>query len=201
MFIQVLSYMKKISLLIILTFVLQFKSIGQNLDSLLKNDLHSVTSQLMYMLETDQLFRNYLQTGKFGFNNGKWNNPEEKEKLNEFEKDLILDSVNYYHAKQISYEIDSLNTVNLIRITKTYGFPSDMRLSRLNGKVNVVGIANIFIHSPPIFFDQIRELIYKEFKGNRLLESDYRHILWHLRGRKDNIFELMTIPIEELEKR
>jgi hypothetical protein len=191
--------MNKISLFIAFSFAIQFQSIGQNLDSLIRQDLHSVTSQLKYMLETDQLFRHYMQYGEYGFQNRKWINSDNKKLLDNNKKKVKLDSKIYSHAGHVTHEIDSLNTVNLIRLTKKYGFPSALRLNELN-HTSTVGIAIIFVHSPPYFFEQVGELIKKEFKENRLSEGDYRHILWHLRGRKDNIIELMTIPIEELNK-
>jgi hypothetical protein len=77
---------------------------------------------------------------------------------------------------------DSLNTLELIKITKKYGFPSNTRLGVYKSKAHM-----IFVHSPRESFEEIRSLINKEFIEGRISEYAKEYIFWHLNGRTGKI--------------
>ncbi|MFD2565009.1 hypothetical protein [Aquimarina rubra] len=78
----------------------------------------------------------------------------------------------------LQLEIDVRNTKKLIELTKKYGWISDERIDcpKLN-------IWLIFRHAQEEYFEEISELIEKEYKAERLKTSHYRYIKNHLEGR------------------
>lgn len=99
-------------------------------------------------------------------------------------KEILNDRYSEYKKKQDSlwkviHKIDSINTNELIKITKKYGFPSQERL-----KTHRAEAYFLFVHSDRIYHDEIRELINKEFEENRISEYEKAYIMWHLDGRK-----------------
>lgn len=99
-------------------------------------------------------------------------------------KELLKDRYSEYKRKQDSlwnviHEIDSINTNKLIKITKKYGFPSQERLKAYRAEAYF-----LFVHSDRTYFDEIRKLVNKEFKENRISEYEKAYIVWHLDGRK-----------------
>ena len=99
-------------------------------------------------------------------------------------KEILKDRYSEYKRQKDSLwviirEIDSVNTNELIKITKKYGFPSQERLKTYRAEAYF-----LFVHSDKIYHDEIRKLINKEFEANRISEYEKAYIMWHLNGRK-----------------
>lgn len=124
----------------------------------------------LMLTETDSIF---------GLGNNAFGMPVHKKKA------LLGDKYNAYQYKKDSlWEVikknDEVNTQQLIEITKKYGFPNNKRLGVYKAKAYW-----IFVHSPRVYFDEVRQLIQSEFKAGRLSEYEKEYIFWHLNGRKD----------------
>ena len=115
---------------------------------------------LTEMRNDDQLYRKGEILGSLFGNKSKYSKKE-------------IDSV---WALQL--KIDNKNTENLMELTKKYGWLSDEIIDcpKLN-------IWLIFRHSQEEYFEQISELIEKEYNANRLKDSHYKYIKNHLNGR------------------
>ena len=81
---------------------------------------------------------------------------------------------------QLQLEIDKKNTEILINTINEIGWPNP---DSIKCKKEVNKIALIFRHTPKQFFPQVRTLIEREKKLNRIPESDYLFIDHHLKGR------------------
>lgn len=80
---------------------------------------------------------------------------------------------------QLQSEIDNYNTQRLIEIVKNKGWITKQSL----GCQEEIKTWIIFRHAPKTYFAQIREIIDKEYKGNRISQYEYEVINNHLKGR------------------
>ena len=182
-----------------------------------KRDVKTIALDLYKMTETDQLIRNhkkYLQfyydvkTPQHIVDSLTW--LEDKEKLDSYltnninSRTFYINSNNLEGLKKEDYlslikrmeismgYIDSINTVELIRKTKKYGFPSYKRLKRtLDSTTNKILIQSpeiIFVHSPKRYFEDIRDIVIEEYLKGRMDKNTCSRIFWHLNGRKGNPF-------------
>ncbi|WP_339887484.1 hypothetical protein [uncultured Flavobacterium sp.] len=69
---------------------------------------------------------------------------------------------------------DEVNTNKLIEITKKYGFPNNKRLKVYKAKAYF-----IFVHSPRNYFEQINEIVEKEYSETRMTEYEKEYIYWN----------------------
>lgn len=187
------------SLLILLPFSSWNQSLSEQ-DSLLKVDLKSVTNQIEYMFKVDQLHRNYWKYGTF--NQLKI---DSLYKLPDKELNMYLslnqpDSLTVSFIKKQLNAIDSINTQNVIDISEKYGFPSNYRLVTLGGKTVFGDPYILLVHSPLYYAEKIKSLAKIAYENGRLKDQSYKHILWHINGRKESLVKSMNKSIEELEK-
>ncbi|CAM1360930.1 hypothetical protein [Tenacibaculum xiamenense] len=181
-------------------------------EKLLKRDIVKVSKMLKKMKLSDQNVRHNNGYIKYYFGVNKlsysldslsWNNDENK--ITEVMSDLSiiqdkpiknLDKRSHYEKviknNQITTNyIDSINTLNLISITKKYGFPSHQRLADLlntNDKDLTSSPHMIFVHSEEIFFPKIKKIVIEEYKKGRMGKNECSHIFWHLNGRNGTPF-------------
>jgi hypothetical protein len=83
----------------------------------------------------------------------------------------------------IQDSLDRINIVELISITKKYGFPNPDRLKA------PLPVWLIFQHTPKEFIKEVKELLKKENEEGRFYDNEYNLVSWHLGGR----IELPTI--------
>ena len=100
---------------------------------------------------------------------------------------LDMDSITHLYwkdsIKTVQSKIDYKNVIELIKITKKYGFPDNSRLS----KKNISWI--IFQHTPEKLKKRVKKILIKENKKGRFKsEATLKFIMWHLEGRKMDFF-------------
>lgn len=100
---------------------------------------------------------------------------KEDQRLRKHKKDNIK------HAEERRI-IDSTNTVRMIAIINTYGFPAVQRFE--NDKKTSIAPSIILVHSPEQYTDTVKKLIDAEKAAGRISSNEYAHIDWHLNGRK-----------------
>lgn len=76
--------------------------------------------------------------------------------------------------------IDDANTLRMIDIIRTYGFPSVQRTSRLD---NEIAPFILLMHAPEKYFDTLKVLLKDELDANRITKFEYAQVTWHLGGR------------------
>lgn len=106
-----------------------------------------------------------------------------------FKKEMISKFKSEEDYESYCYKIDSIweemkaldrtNTIQLLEITKKYGFPGNERLGVYKAKAYM-----IFVHSGSEFFSEIRKIIQKEFELKNISEYQKEYIFWHLNGRE-----------------
>ena len=170
---------------------------GQEIDS--KN----LCERLVKMYEQDQLYRNYeeiedpffrvfdsVRKGE-GITKNMYMQYTKEQQL-EYGKKIRAIVEKMAIAKQeakdslmvLQKKIDIQNSKSLLNIISKNGFP-DMK------KLNCDGYAApflIFVHSPEDFWDEIRIVVQKELKHERVTTGEYDYIMWHLNGRKGSPF-------------
>lgn len=101
-----------------------------------------------------------------------------------YEKDqAIRENSTYFKANLDEARIiDSSNTMRMIAIINTYGFPSVHRFKK--GKKNTAHPHIILVHAPEQYTDTVKKLIDAEKVAGRISPNEYAHIDWHLNGRK-----------------
>ncbi|WP_320244135.1 hypothetical protein [Tenacibaculum sp. 1B UA] len=80
----------------------------------------------------------------------------------------------------LQIELDKENTKKLLEIVKKNGFPDIKKLNCSSYSAPF----SIFLHSPEEYWEEIKEVINKEKKNNRITKGDYDYIMWHVNGRK-----------------
>lgn len=140
-------------------------------DKLLKQDESIVIKKIDELVKSDQDNRKLLKLHKSKNENYV----------------LEIDSLNYMHwkdsIKMLQLKIDYSNSIELIKITKKYGFPDNSRLS----KKNLSWI--IFQHTPERLKKRVKRILIKENKKGRFKnEATLKFIMWHLEGRKMDFF-------------
>jgi hypothetical protein len=86
--------------------------------------------------------------------------------------------------------LDNKNTEILLKITKDIGYPN---IDSLPCKKSP---DLIFLHSQPKYFKEIKLLITKELAKGRINDFQYKMILRHIGGRKENNLDKVTDDIE-----
>jgi len=207
--------LKMVKKILILIFSLFISSCSK--DYYFKRDVKKIALDLYQMTETDQLVRNhkkYLQsyydikTPQHLVDSLTW--LEDEEKLNSYLANNInsrVFNINSNHLQGIKKEdyldlikrmeigmnyIDSINTIELIRKTKKYGFPSYKRLKNTidstSNKFLIQSPEIIFVHSPKRYFKDIRGIVINEYLKGRMDKNTCSRISWHINGRVGNPF-------------
>ncbi len=171
-------------------------------DSLLKKDIIALVEEMEFMYGYDQTLREYTVFKTF-----------DKSETNRIEN--LSDSLRLEEVKKRSFESDSIkniiwrkyinpmdaeHTERMIEITKKYGFPSIKRIKKYYNKDFVDPEFNpliIFIHSPKKYWEDLKNLMRKEYKNGTVNQCQYGYALWQFTGRKsfqpmlDNGFEMV----------
>ena len=137
-------------------------------DRLLKQDEIVLFEKIDQLVETDQWNRKFFKNINQNFA-------------------LNMDSITYVNWKDsirvIQQKIDYKNTIELIKITKKYGFPDNSRLSKK--KLSWI----IFQHTPDKLKKRVKRILIKESKKGRFKsQATLKFIMWHLEGRKMDFF-------------
>lgn len=140
-------------------------------DRLFKRDENLLIEKINLLVKADQENRTLSKLYKSKNNNNT----------------LDMDSITYEYwedsIRTIQQKIDYSNSIELIKITKKYGFPDNSRLS----KKNLSWI--IFQHTPERLKKRVRRILIKENeKGRFKNEATLKFIMWHLEGRKMDFF-------------
>jgi hypothetical protein len=180
--------MKKINLILILFFITNIIFAQAEKDSLLKRDIDAIVDELQFMYCYDQAIREYTIYKTF-----------DKHKIDSIEnmsdslREIAMKNIKFYNdtlAKKIWGNYinpkDAEHTERLLEITKIYGFPSIERIRKYYKKdfVDLEFHANlIFIHSPKIYWNELKELMKKEYENGNINQCIYGYLLWHFNGR------------------
>ena len=152
-------------------------------DALFKADIDEIVEKLEFMYGYDQTLREYIYYKSFDKCK-----TDSIEATNNQNKRLISSSLELTIWKLYINPMDSIHTKELISITKKYGFPSTKRIKKYykKGFVNPeFNPAVIFIHSPKIYWEELKVLMKSELDEGRVDRCTYGFMLWHLNGRHD----------------
>ncbi len=159
-------------------------------DSLLKNNICEVVEQLEFMLGYDQTLRKYTMYATF--DKTETNRIESlSDALQEVERDnrgFSSDTLSRYIWKNYIDPFDSIHTKKVIEITVKYGFPSNDRIKKYYKKEfkdPEFSALIILIHSPKIYWEELKILIKDEFEEGRINRCAYGYLLWHVNGRNN----------------
>ncbi|MTI22570.1 hypothetical protein E1176_16175 [Fulvivirga sp. RKSG066] len=158
-------------------------------DERLKEDINTITEELVFMYEYDQRLREYLIFRSFDKSL-----TDSIENLSTQDRAAWIDN-NSFQNEALSAQImdeyiipfDKKHTERLIEITEMYGFPGTDRIKRyytkpLDSEFNPY---IIFAHSQSKYWHQIDTLLKKELDEDRITNCLYGHFLWHINGRND----------------
>jgi len=178
---------------------------------LFKRDSKKIAVKLYSMLESDQALRNNIKFIDFYYgqinishiiDSLTW--ADNKSKLDSLLKikNVLLNSKSFAlnKIKKQDFDnavkrnekamrfIDSINVIELLKVTKKYGFPShDRLLNELGSNTDRKMTRSphlIFVHTPQKYINKVRKIVTKEYLNGRLGKSACSHIFWHLNGRK-----------------
>ncbi|NHN26339.1 hypothetical protein FIA58_011675 [Flavobacterium jejuense] len=140
-------------------------------DKLLKRDEPILIEKTEKLVQADQENRNLSKLYK-------------KKNLNNM---LNMDSISYLHWKDsiraLQQKIDYNNTIELIKLTKKYGYPDNSRISKSYSTWLV------FQHCPVKLKKRVKKILIKENKKGRFKsEATLKLLMWHLNGRKMEFF-------------
>ena len=148
-----------------------------------KNELFQLNSEIDKMAENDQKDRLALFDIDLIYNQEQFTYMKSKS----MKMDLLGTKYDEYQFKIDSLwtEInknDEINTIRLIEITSRYGFPNNRRL-----KVYKAKACFIFVHSPKNYFEQINEIVEKEYSEYRMTEYEKEYIYWHTKYERNGM--------------
>lgn len=194
-------------------FLFLFVSCKKDKDTLLAENLNSVSTKIHQMILLDQNVRKSIEYLRFFFGKktliredylSEWGMSKKTDSLY-FLNYHNPDNIKYPRIQRLDYKeaikeydkamfiIDSLNTVELINLTKKYGFPGYDRMKKLAELKNIQLTSKIkspvliFVHSPNRFFNQLAKLIEKEFLKGNIDCRQCSYIFWHLNGRMSTV--------------
>lgn len=171
-------------------------------DSLLQKDINVLVEEMEFIYGYFQTMREYIIFKTF-----------DKSETNRIEN--LPDSLRIEEMKSRTFESDSIgkliwkkyinpmdaeHTGRMIDITKKYGFPSVERIKKYYKKEFIDPEFNpliIFIHSRREYWDELKELMLKEYQNGIINQCQYGYALWQFTGRKsfkpmlDNVFEMV----------
>ncbi len=179
----------KSTLLVTFIFISSFTFSQTSKESLFKNDINTIVEELEFMYGYDQTLREYTIYKTF-----------DKSETNRIEK--LPDSLRIVEIETRNFESDSikimifnnyinpmdaLHTERLIAITEKYGFPSLARIKKYYKKEFADEEFNpliLFVHSPKKYREDLKELMFNEYKIGHINQCAYGYALWHFSGRK-----------------
>ncbi|AUC13797.1 hypothetical protein BTO06_00925 [Tenacibaculum sp. SZ-18] len=171
-------------------------------DSLLQKDINALVEEMEFMYGYDQTMREYTIFKTFDKSEtDRIENLPDSLRIEEMKKrKFVSDSISNKIYKKYINPMDAEHTERMIEITKKYGFPSTKRIRKYYKKEFVDPEFNpliIFIHSPRKYWNELKELMLKEYQNGIINQCQYGYALWQFTGRKsfqpmlDNGFEMV----------
>ncbi|MUP47408.1 hypothetical protein E0K83_16830 [Gramella sp. BOM4] len=171
-------------------------------DALLQKDINVLVEEMEFMYGYDQTMREYTVFKTFDKSEtDRIENLPDSLRVEEMKKRrFISDSISKLIYKKYINPMDAEHTERMIEITKKYGFPSTERIRKYYKKEFADPEFNpliIFIHSPNRYWDELKELMLKEYQNGIINQCQYGYALWQFTGRKsfqpmlDNGFEMV----------
>ncbi|NQX85898.1 MAG: hypothetical protein HRT67_08325 [Flavobacteriaceae bacterium] len=171
-------------------------------DSLLQKDINALVEEMEFMYGYDQTMREYTIFKTFDKSEtDRIENLPDSLRIEEMKKrKFVSDSISNIIYKKYINPMDAEHTERMIEITKKYGFPSTKRIKKYYKKEFVDPEFNpliIFIHSPRKYWNELKELMLKEYQNGIINQCQYGYALWQFTGRKsfqpmlDNGFEMV----------
>lgn len=159
-------------------------------DSLFKRDIEILVEEMEFMYGYDQTMREY--TVYKTFDKSETNRIEslsDSLRIQEMKKrKFVSDSIGDLIYRKYINPMDAEHTERMIEITKKYGFPSTERIKKYYDKEFVDPEFNpliIFIHSPKKYWNELKELMLKEYENGIINQCQYGYALWQFTGRKN----------------
>ncbi len=171
-------------------------------DSLLQRDINVLVEEMEFMYGYDQTMREYTIFKTFDKSEtDRIENLPDSLRVEEMKKlKFVSDSISKIIYKKYINPMDAKHTERMIEITKKYGFPSTKRIRKYYKKEFADPEFNpliIFIHSPKKYWDELKELMLKEYQNGIINQCQYGYLLWQFTGRKsfqpmlDNGYEMI----------
>lgn len=171
-------------------------------DSLLQKDINVLVEEMEFMYGYDQTMREYTIYKTFNKSEtDRIENLPDSLRIQEMiKRKFVSDSISKMIYKKYINPMDAEHTERMMEITKKYGFPSTERIRKYYKKEFVDPEFNpliIFIHSPKKYWDELKELMLKEYQNGIINQCQYGYALWQFTGRQslqpmlDNGFEMV----------
>ena len=171
-------------------------------DSLLQRDIINLVEEMEFMYGYDQTLREYTIFKTFDKSEtDRIENLPDSLRMKEMSKrEFQSDHVSKLIWNKYIAPKDAEHTERMIEITKKYGFPSTKRIRKYYKKEFADPEFNpliIFIHSPKKYWDELKELMLKEYQNGIINQCQYGYLLWQFTGRKsfqpmlDNGYEMI----------
>lgn len=158
-------------------------------DSLFKKDISFLVEEMEFMYGYDQLLREYTVYKTF--------NIAVTDSIEKLDSDEIVafknkrkfasDSLQSKIWKNYINPKDEQHTKRMIQIIKKYGFPSNLRIRKYykekfeNPEFTAL---LLLVHSPKLYWEELKNIMKKEFDQKNIDQCNYGFFLWHISGRK-----------------
>ena len=156
----------------------------ESIVNLMERDQKIRSMKLMnpFFANVDSLMKQMGYEG--GLDNLSYLNDEERDSIWSLAKAEIKPLTERQKLKKdslwkVQRNIDSLNTLEVIRQIQTFGIDSVNRIDATCGHNSLV----VFVHSPPGLFSEVETIVNQN--AEKIGENRMRHIGWHLNGREN----------------